>query len=254
MAASHGVLHWPRRRLPIAAAALAAVPRSAQPAEPTRDALLFAARLTAAALASELDRQWDRLRALATEIERAPSASPVEMRGLLTRAQRDAPHTVWIGVTNAANGRVLAASHGVLEGEDVSERSWFIAGRNGDFAGDVHSAILLQRALIRDPRSEPLRLIDFTTRVRNAAGQTIRVLGSHVDWQWVVSIIRNAPLPQGAEVALISVGGDVLFGPAGDWLAQPGRYPILPVAQRGDAPRLGWRVVGVPASEMRGRT
>lgn len=219
-----------------------------------QESLQAAARLTAIALARELDRQWARLRTLAAEVERGQATQPVaELRRMMNATQQAAPHTVWIGVANARDGKVIAASAGVLEGADVSARPWFQAGLHRNFAGDVHGAQLLVTALRRDPRDEPLRLIDFTTPVRNAAGQVVGVLGSHIDWRWVTAIIANAPIPQGAQVALLSQEGNVLFGPEGQWLAASPRPPLSLVLQAAEAPSLGWRVVGLPASTMRGR-
>ncbi len=217
------------------------------------DSLQVAARLTASALARELDRQWTRLRALAVEVERGQATQPVaELRRMINSTQQAAPHTIWIGVANARDGKVIAASGGVLEGTDVSERPWFQAGRQRNFAGDVHGAQLLVTALRRDPRDEPLRLIDFTTPVRNAAGQVVGVLGSHVDWRWVIAIIANAPIPPGSQVALLSHEGNTLFGPQGQWMTASPRPPLSLVIQSAEAPSLGWRVVGLPSSTLRG--
>jgi hypothetical protein len=234
-------------------ATLSALPAASVVAN-DQDALLVAARLTATGLARELDRQWARLRALATEVERGQAAQPVaELRRMINTAQQAAPHTIWIGVANSRDGKVIAASGGVLEGVDVSARPWFQAGRGATFAGDVHGAQLLVTALRRDPRDEPLRLIDFATPVRNATGHVVGVLGSHIDWRWVTAIIANAPIPQGALVALVSKEGQTLFGPDGQWLTASPRPPLALVQQANEAPSLGWRVVGLPASTMRAR-
>lgn len=216
------------------------------------EGLLAAARVTAAAMARELDRQWTRLRSLAAELERGRAAQPqAELRRLMDAAQQAAPHTVWIGMADARDGMVIAGSAGVLEGVDVSARPWFEAGRHRHFAGDVHGAQLLVSALRRDPLGEPLRLIDFTTPIRNAEGEVVGVLGSHIDWRWVTAIIGAAPIPRGAQVALLSQAGNVLFGPEGRWLEAGRRPPLAPVRQQPGAPSLGWRVVGLPASTLR---
>ncbi|SFK72200.1 hypothetical protein SAMN02745775_106132 [Falsiroseomonas stagni DSM 19981] len=239
-------------RLALAGALPWAIAGSAIASE--HDSLQAAARLTAASLARELDRQWARLRALAAEVERGQAAQPVpELRRMMNAAQQAAPHTVWIGVASARDGKVIAASAGVLESADVSARPWFQAGLQRHFAGDVHSAALLVTALRRDPRDEPLRLIDFTTPVRNAAGQVVGVLGSHVDWRWVTAIIAGAPIPPGAQVALLSREGNVLFGAEGHWMTASPRPPLSLVQQAPEAPGLGWRLVGLPASTLRGR-
>lgn len=217
-----------------------------------RGALLTGSRSVATALAAELDRQWDRLKSVATTLERNPSASPGVVRGILNEAQRDAPHTVWIGVANPRDGRVVAGSGGILEGADVTERPWYRVARTQDFAGDVHGAVLLDRVLARGPGAEPLRLIDFARPIKAANGTVTGVLGSHVDWQWILTIIRNAPVPAGATVAVINQHNQVLFGLAGRWLSDLARYPVAPVLQRQDAPSLSWRAVGLPEAMLRG--
>ncbi len=65
-------------------------------------------------------------------------------RALLERLQRAVPNYAWIGLAGP-DGRVLVSTSGLLEGEDVSSRPWFAAGRQGPAALDVHEAKLLQR-------------------------------------------------------------------------------------------------------------
>lgn len=241
------------RRIALALLGIVATPRHNASAQTTdRRALQAAAHIAATALAAELDRQWDRVRTVAATIERGgASQSVADLRHILDIAQRDAPHTIWIGVANAHDGKIIAASGGVIEGVNASDRPWFREGLQRSFAGDVHDAMLLTRALNRDPRDEPLRLIDFAMPIYNADKRVVGVLGSHADWEWVTQILRNAPTPAGAAIALIAQNGEIRFGPNSEHVIDIAAYPSILVPQRAHTPSLGWRVVGLPASLLR---
>lgn len=217
-----------------------------------RSALQAAARIAAAALAAELDQQWGRVRAVAVAIEAGGALQNVAaLRRIMDAAQRGAPHMIWVGVANARDGKIVAASGGVIEGMDASHRPWFRAGLQRSFSGDVHSAVLLQRSRNHDPRDEPLRLIDFAMPIYGAEKRVVGVLGSHVEWRWVVQILRNAPTPAGAAIALVAQDGEIRFAPDIHGMADFRAYPTIVVPQGTHTPSLGWRVVGLPASLLR---
>jgi hypothetical protein len=65
----------------------------------------------------------------------------------------------WIGIANT-DGTVLAATRGILLGENVAGSSWFQQGLTGPFAGDVHGD-LLETRIMQPNSSEPLRFVDF---------------------------------------------------------------------------------------------
>ena len=119
----------------------------------------------------------------------------------------------WIGVA-APDGRVMMASGGLLEGQNVAARPWFTAGLEGPFAGDLHKALLLQQ-LLGTPGADPLRLLDFALPIRRQDDSVVAVLGSHLEWPWVRDLVRAAPLPQGADILLVSRDGTVIVGPEG---------------------------------------
>ena len=119
----------------------------------------------------------------------------------------------WIGVASP-DGRVMMASGGLLEGQNVAARPWFIAGLEGPFAGDLHKALMLQQ-LLGTPGTDPLRLLDFALPIRRQDNSIVAVLGSHLEWPWVRDLVRGAPLPQGADILLVSRDGMVIVGPDG---------------------------------------
>ncbi|WPB83010.1 cache domain-containing protein [Sediminicoccus rosea] len=197
----------------------------------------------ASRLAILLDRQWDHLQWVARSVQEFwPPQDAEELRFILDTAHDNAPHIIWIGVATVADGRVLAATRKLLEGDDVSQRPWFIEGTRREAAVDVHDAVLLQRALNRDPSQGMLRLIDFTSPIRDREGRIVAMIGSHILWEWVVGVIRREEGHAGAPIALISAQGEVLLVPEGvpaERLRQAQRFPVR---QRADAPSFGWQL------------
>lgn len=197
----------------------------------------------AARLAILLDRQWDHLQWVARSVQEFwPPQDAEELRFILDTAHDNAPHIIWIGVATVADGRVLAATRRLLEGDDVRQRPWFALGTRRAAAVDVHDALLLQRALNRTPEQGMLRLIDFVSPIRDAEERIVAMIGSHILWDWVVGIIRREEAHAGAAIALLSAQGDVLVAPAAgasEWLA---RAPRVPVPQRVGTPSFGWQL------------
>ena len=110
----------------------------------------------------------------------------------------------WAGMADL-NGTVIGASDGLLLGEDVSTRPWFTAGMQGNFAGDVHDAVLLNR-LLGGSDADPIRFVDFATPVRNKAGDVIGVLGIHIDTDWLEAYLKT--VAEALKVDLFLVGRD----------------------------------------------
>lgn len=89
--------------------------------------------------ARELHQDWRNLRLIAADM--AGRGEPT-VRAALDLVVAGKERISWAGLASV-NGTVLTASLGMLEGADVSSRPWFTNGLGGDFAGDVHSAVLL---------------------------------------------------------------------------------------------------------------
>lgn len=177
--------------------------------ERAAESLTVAARQISARLGAGVAEQWSELRTVAGWAADGLGGS-LSVR--LDAARELNRHLAWMGVA-APDGRVLVATRGILEGQDVSARPWFRAGLQGDFAGDVHEALLLARHLAAPPGGEPIRLIDFAMPLRRADGALIGVIGSHVDWGWMRDRVRRAPLPPGVDAMLVARDGTVIVGP-----------------------------------------
>lgn len=136
------------------------------------------------------------------------------LRKALEQLQESFTDFAWIGFVQP-DGKVVAATKGMLEGLSVAQRPWFRTGLNDPTVGDVHEAALLASLLAKRADGEPHRFVDIALPIRNADGVLIGVLGAHLDWQWARTIIeRSEALGQDADTTLMvmSKAGTVLVG------------------------------------------
>lgn len=141
---------------------------------------------------------------------------PESMRRALDQIQIGFDHFAWLGVTDA-QGKVVAAAGGLLDGVDVSKRPWWQGARKGaPFVGDVHSALLLEKLLPR--QSEPWRFVDFAVPLLDPRGQLQGVFGVHLSWGWARQIkselIDATMASHQAEALVLGKDGAVILGPS----------------------------------------
>lgn len=153
------------------------------------------------------------------------AVAPSRWRTLLERMQRALPHHSWIGVTDA-DGRVIAATGGLLEGRSVAQRPWFANARQGPVMGDVHEALLLQSLLPPAAGGEPLRLLDFSApRIRE--GRFQGVIGAHFSLRAAeerrLRVLHTQAAAAEIELLVLDERGRRLLGP--DTPALPAALP-----------------------------
>ncbi|BBB58505.1 hypothetical protein UNDKW_0232 [Undibacterium sp. KW1] len=139
---------------------------------------------------------------------------PADVRRILDHLQHNFSDYAWIGLADP-EGKVLASTKGMLEGQDVSKRPWFIEGKKALYAGDYHPALLLQKLL---PYSiDPWRFVDVSIPVYNSEGKLRGVLGVHLSWSWTRNLVQNILAPAdkqyAAEIMVAREDGTVLLGP-----------------------------------------
>ena len=82
------------------------------------------------------------LLSLAPHFTRGDLAQPAVLHSLEQRRNLREEYA-WMGVTDP-QGTVVQAVDGILQGQSVAQRPWFIEGQAGLYVGDVHKALLLE--------------------------------------------------------------------------------------------------------------
>ncbi len=163
-----------------------------------------------------------------------PSIPLAEKRQLLEQMQQTYSSYSWIGMTDL-EGKVLAATGGLLEGADVSKRPWFGNALNGIYIGDVHDAKLLASKL-PNPSGEPLRFVDVAFPYIDEHGRMAGVICAHMSWTWGEyvqdSVITTAVAQSGVTGIIAAADGTVLLGPK-DMIGSRLALPSLKEAQQG---------------------
>ncbi|WP_138469519.1 cache domain-containing protein [Poseidonocella sp. HB161398] len=214
--------------------------------------------------ARELHGDWVDLGYLA---QAAGQADLDGIGALMDGMRGDGTRISWIGFAGV-DGKVIAASDGLLAGADVSQRPWFRNGLRSGFAGDLHEAVLLAQKL-RPEGGDPLRFIDLALPVRTPAGDVIGVVAMHIDAAWAEQMLAETGGMLGIDLYLISNDGTVVMS-SGGGAPGTGELRLLSAARAGtetagretwpdgrqyfttlvpnvayaDLPSFGWRLAG----------
>lgn len=147
---------------------------------------------------------------------RSPDTPILEQRNLLEKLQSTYPDYAWIGFTDT-RGVVRASTGKLLEGKNVKERPWFVAGQKAAYVGDVHEAVKLAK-LLPNPTGEPLRFVDVAVPVRDLQGSFRGVLGAHLSWTWAKEVENSLLYPlqeRNLEMFVFRQNGELLLSPSG---------------------------------------
>ena len=143
-----------------------------------------------------------------------PNQPLAAKRSALEDLKRTYPGYAWIGLTDD-QGKVIASVESILEGVDVSERSWFVEGQKNITVQDVHEAHLLAAKVPNPNPDEPVRFVNISAPVFNREGTFQGVLGAHLYWEWTSKIrdVLQQPLQinHQVEVRIISASEEVLL-------------------------------------------
>jgi signal transduction histidine kinase len=108
-----------------------------------------------------------------------PQASQTEIRIALEALQQTHPNYSWIGFADV-DGRVVAATHGVGEGNDVALQWWFMRGRATPFVQDGRNS-----SLIASLGGESQYFVVFSAPVFTNNGEFMGVLAAILNWEWI---------------------------------------------------------------------
>jgi signal transduction histidine kinase/ActR/RegA family two-component response regulator/HAMP domain-containing protein len=208
---------------------------------------------------------------------RSPDIANAEMRTSLDQFKLNNPDFSFVGVVDAATGRVLAATGGIFEGGDVRGRPVYEEGLKGPFLGDVHDAVRLAELMPKESTGEPLRFLDASAPIPDQQGRPYRVLVGHIGWSWAGRVVQHVFGPvkarRGVEVFLVDSEDKVVLTtsttlPVGtrlnDITAAAGERAqkvtwnngkdfltfVAPVQPRGRFSGFGWKVVAREPYEL----
>ena len=169
------------------------------------------------ALAMSLDTRRSIVQATAAQIVASSDRGTDALRRHVEAVQLQFPEFAWLGVVDD-RGRVVAASGGLLQGEDVSAQSWFQQGRLGPYLGEVREAPLLASQLPSRPGGAAPRFVEVAMPLTPSAGRNVGVLGAYLSWDWIerqqADLRRALDTRRQLELLLTAENGSVLAGPA----------------------------------------
>ncbi|MDX8378836.1 MAG: PAS domain S-box protein [Gallionella sp.] len=160
---------------------------------------------------------------------RASKTTVVEKRHLLDRIKAEQRAYAWFGITDQA-GNIIAGSDGLLEGLNVSQRNYFIHGKEAFFAGEGYDAHLLGKYVKKKRADNPLSplLVDVTMPIYDTAGAFSGILMGHLNGAWSEKtrdrLLNNKARNQAEAIFVLSKTGKVLIGPK-DYLRNVKQLP-----------------------------
>ena len=187
------------------------------------------------ALDRGLNNAVDNMQLISQLAEVKNSNDPQALRTIFNQVKLNFPDYAWIGLADN-HGKVVAASAGMLEGQDVSQRPWFQQGKNGLVSNDYHPALLLEKLLPYSARD--WRFVDVSLPVMRDDKSVRGVLGVHLSWQWVRRLASELLIPTDnqymVEVLIVRNDGLIIRGP--DYLEEATiAVPSFKLAQNGQS-------------------
>ncbi|KAA9008091.1 cache domain-containing protein [Histidinibacterium aquaticum] len=232
--------------------------------------VMRAGRALQLALSKTVEREWNSLRAVASQID---MRDPASRRRFAEAVPQASPGVAWVGIASP-DGRVLTGSSGFREGEDVREFRWFREGLRFGSVGAVYvpsggsgmpgaeQGLINMSAPIVDDFGVARGVVAYSLRVDWLSGymvQAARELGLDISvldrtGREIISLNELIDAPIDPEItALAEMGHDLtryVSGGVGGEAHVTGVFPNMLV---GEMPHFGWDlVVRVPA--LQGQT
>lgn len=193
-----------------------------------RQNLQHVAGMIAQEIAADVGRHRLEMARLALALGSLKDPRSSQVQPLLDRLKSSQPAYAWIGLADS-QGKVLAASDGLLVGADVSARPWFSGARKKEHFGDPHQAQMLARHLPPGQDGEPPRFFDIAAPVRDADDLWEGVIGAHLYTDWVGQVVEKAvqsrALPGTPDIFVADARGEWLFTADGMAVDQPAALP-----------------------------
>ena len=165
-------------------------------------------------MADTLDRgMFERYRQLSLLSDLSPLRLGAEQRSreLFAHVHETYPEYAWLGLANP-DGRIIAGTGGLLEGQDLSGEAWFREGWRAPYIGDVREAPRLAPLL----PGMPLMLLDLAVPIIDLEKRPSGVLVAQLNWRWAAdmrdSLLRDR---ENLDMLILSREGNLLLAPDG---------------------------------------
>jgi signal transduction histidine kinase len=150
-------------------------------------------------------------------IQGGVSEAAERARGLFPRIREALPELEWIGYASP-DGKVLAAvGDPSFESEDVSQKKWFVAGKQAAWIGDAHDAAAIQALGATRNNAGKGELVDLSVPVFDGQGKLLGVVGAKLGVAWLQGLAAglraSLRAPPAVEILLVTRDGMVLMGP-----------------------------------------
>lgn len=157
-------------------------------------------------------------------IRSAASSDPKVLRSSFDRLNASFPDYTWLAFVSK-DGRILVASDGDREDENVAEEAWFLKALQGPAIEDAPDFTALERA-VRNRKDETITFVKFAFPVYNYSNELAGVLVAAIHWREIEEI-RSAMERDGDQLVVVTRSGEVLLG-SKDYRA---RYPSAQIAE-----------------------
>jgi PAS domain S-box-containing protein len=174
-----------------------------------------AARLYADQLGRMLARRHAEMQLFVREPDLAADRAAPAQRTALHRLKDLSNSYYWIAVVDS-DGRVRAATDGLLEGASIAARPVFANARHAVYIGAPHPSVALGPAVTALGRPPPGELADMALPLDEGAAPAGRVLAAHLAARHFDDlrelVLGQAPDRRSLDVALVASDGRTLVG------------------------------------------
>jgi len=136
-----------------------------------------------------------------------------EQTAWLSKLKIGSPQFAWIAIVNT-NGIVEAATDGILEGKNVSDRYWFKSAIQAPVFGDTQEAVPLE-SILTDSSGRNVHFTKMATPILDASGQVSGIVVAYLYPSWVSNVQTKIFTPDrafsGTNLYIVDAKGRIIF-------------------------------------------
>ncbi|MCB1778282.1 MAG: hypothetical protein KDI50_12680, partial [Candidatus Competibacteraceae bacterium] len=169
------------------------------------------------ALDMNLEMRRSILQVTAVQIAASQDRDADALRHHLEAVQAHFPEFAWFGVADE-HGRVVAATGGLLHGQNVSAQSWFQEGKQHSLIEDARHVSLFDGDALSDGLANRSSGFIVAVPIKQPSGHLAGVLSARLSWDWIErqqnALLRDLDARQPLDLFLITAADSfLLIGP-----------------------------------------